>query len=72
MKWILIISWAANGIGFTTSPYITEKACISAMRWADIAEKQRSGRTHEKVCLNAETGELKGLNHDTTNNPRTN
>jgi hypothetical protein len=58
MKWILIISWATNGTGFSITPPITKHSCLVAMAFVNDAELQRSRAHMKKACIHVETGEI--------------
>ena len=55
VKWILLISWAANGTGFTAQEFDSEQACVAALVWAKEAARQR-GPALDMICMNKATG----------------
>jgi hypothetical protein len=57
MKWILLISWAANGTGFTMQEFDTKEACFAAYKWTLAAYTQRGGPMR-LVCMSKATGEI--------------
>ena len=36
VKFILILAWASNGVGFTMQEFDSKNACNAALEWAKI------------------------------------
>lgn len=59
--WILIVTFAVNGTGFSMQEFGSLEACMSALVWSGQASTQRQGYPLKMVCINKNTGEKKTL-----------
>ena len=55
VKFVLILAWSANGVGFTAQEFDSQQACEAAKAWATEAAKVRGGY-FSAVCMNKATG----------------
>ena len=49
VKFVLILAWSANGVGFTAQEFDSQQACEAAKAWATEAAKVRGGLLQRRV-----------------------
>ena len=59
VKFVLILAWSANGVGFTAQEFDSQQACEAAKAWATEAGRARGGY-FSAVCMNKATGARSG------------
>ena len=55
VKFILILAWASNGVGFTMQEFDSKNACNAALEWAKIVSEKR-GPLLGGRCMDKFTG----------------
>ena len=54
-KFILLLAWAANGVGFTMQEFDSKAACYSALEWAKQMADRRGALIGGR-CIDKQSG----------------